>query len=198
MKQIIYFICIIFQIQEVCSQNNYVLYDVSDSSDIKENLSIEIDSIDKVGMDLLYTIFKPISGNFKTYRFIETFYGVSPIYFPDSLVVDTLHNILILIVDRKNKIINGYKYFVESADYPPSCDLYKLYKTQRIKLNSKLKLSSLKFVLMNNPEYCGKDSFLYLSQINLIQENKSATRPAGQRFYRVVNSKNQKLINNPH
>lgn len=168
MNEIVFFICMLFHTLEVSSQNNYVLLDVSDNSDLINNISIEIDSIDKVGVDLLNSVFKPISGNYKTYRFLETFYGISPRYFPDSLVHDTLHNVLILIVDKKNKIINGYKYFIENADYPASCDLYKLYKPKRTKLDSKFQLSSLKFILMNDPEYCGKDPYLYLSQRNLI------------------------------
>lgn len=170
MQKLFFFICAIFLTVVINAQNNYVLLDVSENSEIIKNVSVKLDSTNKI--DLLNTVFKPVLGKFKTYRFIETYYGESPKYLPDSSVIVLLHDVLILIVDKKNRIIDGYQYSLEYADFPSSCDLYRLYKTRHIKLDSKLQLSSLKFKLVNDSEYCGRDSFLYLSQRNLTPNNE--------------------------
>jgi hypothetical protein len=166
MQKFFFFICTFFLTVLIDAQNNYVLIDVTENSDIVNNISVKLDSANKI--DLLNSVFKPVLGKYKSYRFIETYFGESPKYLPDSSVIVLLHDILILIVDKENRIIDGYQYSLEYADFPSSCDLYRLYKTRRMKLDSKLELSSLKFKLMKDSEYCGRDSFLYLSQNNLI------------------------------
>lgn len=166
MKKLLFFICTILFTIVINAQNNFVLLDVTENSEIIKDVSVRLDSTNKA--DLLNTLFKPKLGKFKTYRFLEIYYGESPKYLPDSSVIVLLHDVLILTVDKKNRIIDGYHYSLEYADFPSSCDLYRFYKTRHIKLNTKLELSSLKFKLVNDPEYCGRDSFLYLSQRNLL------------------------------
>jgi hypothetical protein len=167
MKILACILCVLFHSAVAQAQNNYVLLDITDNSQIDNNLALLLDSSNK--LDLLNSAFKPVSGQFKTYRFIETYYGESPNYLPDSSVIVLLHDVLILIVDNKNRIIDGYQYSLEYSNYPATCDLYRLHKPRRIKLDSKLKLSSLKFKLVNDSNYCGRDPFLFLSQSDLIK-----------------------------
>lgn len=111
MKILACILCVLIHSAVARAQNNYVLLDITDNSQIDNNLALLLDSSNK--LDLLNSAFKPVSGQFKTYRFIETYYGESPNYLPDSSVIVLLHDVLILIVDNKNRIIDGYQYSLE-------------------------------------------------------------------------------------
>jgi hypothetical protein len=168
MKTILLLTILSFANITVVAQNNYILLDVSKDTDLLRNLSSIIDSVNKV--DLLNTLFKPVDGEFTTYRFVESYYGESPRYLPDSTVVVLLVDILILVVDKKDRIKNGFQFSLQYPEQPASCDLYCLVNKKRVKLNSSLNLSCLKFKLLADPEYCGKDPILYLSQSHLISD----------------------------
>lgn len=169
MQKIVLILCFFSFLQNVFTQNNYILFDMTEKSDLIQNLKFSLDTSDK--NDLLETIFKPVKGEFKIYRFIESYYGESPKYLPDSTVIELLNDLLVLVVNKKNQIVDGYQYSLEYAEHPSSCDLYRLDTDMKLTIDSNFKLSSLKFRLMNDSKYCGRDLYIYFSQLNLF-ENK--------------------------
>jgi hypothetical protein len=148
------------------SQNTYVLLDSKLDSDINYAAISEGNFSPKNALD---SVFNYVSGSFKVYRFIEVNYGYG--FESDSLT--TFRDILIIKTNSSGKIIDAFQYTLEWAEPPSTCDLYRLNKGKGIKLDSKLNLSSLRFKLVNEPSYCGRDPYLYLSQNRLIQGEES-------------------------
>jgi len=151
-----------FFLNTAFTQNKFIVYDVCEKCDFDYQSIQEIDTFSRHNM--IERVFKPIEGNYKVYRFIEYYWGTSMEFYPDSLVAEEHHNILMIKVDSKSKILDAFTYSLEFSDSPASCDLYKLKKSKSYTLMLGLNLSNLKFELQSDHNYCGRDPILYLSQ----------------------------------
>lgn len=54
-----------------------------------------------------------------------------------------MNNLIILKVNKDNKIVDGYQYFLQFPEMPSTCRLYRLSSKQ--KLTSKMSIASFKF-----------------------------------------------------
>jgi len=72
------------------------------------------------GLTLIDNVFKPTKGKFTVYRFLATYQGLS---FTNKQ--KEFHDILIVKVGSKNKIILAYQYTLEWAESPLETDLYE-------------------------------------------------------------------------
>lgn len=83
--------------------------------------------------------FNPIRGKNIVYVFIATFKGLSF----DNTEKD-FHDILVVKVDKKQKILEAYQYTLEWAEMPLSYDLYEA-STKGLTLTNGLSIESLRF-----------------------------------------------------
>jgi hypothetical protein len=97
----------------------YKLLDKTTSSDINSKLVTILDTT-RPGLTLIGNVFKPTKGKFTVYRFLATYQGLS---FTNKQ--KEFHDILIVKVDSKNKIILAYQYTLEWAEPPLETDLYE-------------------------------------------------------------------------
>ncbi|MDQ3683365.1 MAG: hypothetical protein M3352_09880 [Bacteroidota bacterium] len=84
-------------------------------------------------------IFNPIKGKFIVYVFIATFIGLS---FDNT--EKEFHDILIVKVNKEQKITDAYQYTLEWTEPPYSYDLYRA-RVKGVALTNQLSIDILKF-----------------------------------------------------
>ncbi len=93
-------------------------------------------------------IFNPVKGSYTVYTFMATFKGIS-----FANIEKEFHDILIVKVDKGQKIIDAFQYTLEWAEPPLMFDLYKA-TAKGVIISDKLPISKLKF---RGVEYSGDD-----------------------------------------
>lgn len=136
-------------------QNAYMLYDVHSASDLNYNA---LNSFNASPSAMLDSVFNPLPGKFKVYRFIEANWG----YAKDADSVSIFRNILIIKTDQSDKIVDAYQYTLDWAEPPLSCDLFRLNKGRRKKLVQGFCMSNLRFKMVG--VNCEADPYLTVSQ----------------------------------
>ena len=150
---------------KLIAQNHFAFLDLNKDSDFNYNAINKFNYNPKTTLD---SVFNPVLGNFKVYRFIETIYD----YSFDSDSIKEFHKLLIIKTNSLNKIIDAYCYLLEWEEYPSSCALYRFNKTKTKKFQANFSLSDIQFKLIGDNEYCTRDSFLNLNQIIIWEETK--------------------------
>ena len=117
-------------------ENNlpYYLYSVTQRSDINYSMISKLDSF-PVGKVKLKNEFYPVSGNYTVARFLSFSYG-------QGLESNfETNNVLILKIDEKQQVVDGYLYCLQWAEAPVSKELFRI-KNKGIKIKNKLPISS--------------------------------------------------------
>jgi hypothetical protein len=130
----------------------YKLFDKYQNADIDYDM---IDSLGTVsaGINVLNDIFKVKSGNFNVYRFLNFDKGI---LYDEGPTVDII-NLVIVKVDNKKKIVDGYYYSLTNPEMPSLCHLYKL--VNKPKFRKKIDLRELIFKRINETD---KKKYHYL------------------------------------
>ncbi len=115
----------------------YKLLDKFENSDLNYKGIDSIDSSTK-GIAMLDSVFNIVEGKYSVYRYMTKDKGL----LFDEYKSD-LNNLIILKVDSKGRIVDGYKYFLQNPEMPSKCYLYRL--TRNKKLKSKINISTLRF-----------------------------------------------------
>jgi len=97
----------------------YRFLDEANNADINRGLTLMLDTA-KPGVAMLNSVFKPVEGKFKVYRFLAMYQGLS---FSDKQ--KEFHDVLIVKTNAKGKIIEAYQYTLEWAEPPFNTDLYR-------------------------------------------------------------------------
>ncbi|MDH4129707.1 MAG: hypothetical protein OEV44_13180 [Spirochaetota bacterium] len=131
------------------SNNIYHVVGVSNNADFDYEMINKIDSY-KVPYpkDSHFQIgdLKTKKGKFKIIKLINAYYGVVS-YSKNKILI---HDILLLKVDKKSKVLDAYHYTLEWSD-SPSIRLFKM-KAKNVYLRKELKLKDLKLVNNNGNE----------------------------------------------
>lgn len=118
-------------------QPEYKLLDLFENSDLNYSAIDSINSRSK-GSSMLDTTFNVVKGEYTVYRFMTYDRGI----LFDGYESD-FNDLIILKVDSKGVIVDGYKYFLQNTEMPSTCFLYRVSKKKRKK--EILKINSLKF-----------------------------------------------------
>ena len=148
----------------------YILFDKYIGADIK---NITYDSIydnPKIyckGLPLIDNVFDAIDGEYTVYRFLSHYKGTY-MFDLDEIIPFDFWYIIVLKTDKKNKIIDGYWYFLTDPEQP-NCTLYRL-TAQKIKLTHNLNIEKLKFkrepIIFEgeDEDFCGDYPPLFLEE----------------------------------
>lgn len=136
------YILIFFFFLEVNAQKvnkpNFYLLDKTEYSDFNVEKIKMINSEPK-GRVMLDSVFNVVKGNYRVYRFSTYDSGV----LFDESGIRQLNEIIILKVNKKNKIVDGYKYFLQNPVMPSTCNLYRI--TRKIRARPIIKIQNFKF-----------------------------------------------------
>lgn len=123
--------------QKNYKEPDYKFLDKFEDADLNYSRIDSINSFAK-GIIMLDSVFTPTKGKYTVYRFMTYDHGV---LFDE--VESDLNNLIILKVNSKNEIIEGYQYFLQTPEMPSSCWLYKV--TRKEKLKPEIKINDLRF-----------------------------------------------------
>lgn len=139
----------------------YKLLDKYENSDFNYPAIDSIDFVDK-GLDMLNNVFNPIKGDFTIYRFITKDYGILFGEYKSDL-----NNLIILKVNSKGDIIDGFQYFLQNPQMPSKCYLYRV-TTKKIKIQKCFSVSKLKLKRVINKDICDENilPFLYKGKLS--------------------------------
>jgi hypothetical protein len=135
----------------------YYLIDSKNNADFNYR---NIDSINNFpgGFKLMDSVFNVVNGKFTVYRFITR----DSAFIYDESGVKSVNTLVLLKVNKKNYIIDGYRYFLENTEMPFTCNLYRISKNQMLINN--LRLNSLRFKRVhkeiNGYEVCDSKEFI--------------------------------------
>ena len=113
----------------------YYLYSVTQNSDINYDMISKIDSF-PMGKAKLNNEFYPVSGNYTVARFLSFSYGNG---MESSFETN---NVLILKIDKDQRIVDGYLYCLQWAEMPVSTALLRI-SNNNVKIKNKRSISSL-------------------------------------------------------
>lgn len=171
MKRLLLQYCLLFFVafmpscciaQSKVVKTKYYLFDSKNNADFNYQ---NIDSINNFpdGFKLMDSVFNVVNGKFKVYRFIAR--DTAFIY--DESGVKSVSTLILLKVNKKNNIIDGCRYFLENAEMPFTCNLYRISKNKILKNN--LSLNSLRFKKVhkeiNGYEVCDNEEFIKNAEI---------------------------------
>lgn len=127
--------------QRKIEKNDYYLLDTFLMSDFNYN---DIDSIDLKSFSggrhsMLNTVFKPIKGKFRIYRFLSYDYGIT---FEGH--ADSINTLIELKVDENNIIIDGFSYFLQNPNFPSIGDVFRL-SAKGLELRNGMRVETLEF-----------------------------------------------------
>lgn len=122
----------------------YKLINKSNNCDINYKAIYSIDTT--TSQESRRNIFVPINGKFTLYTFINAYKRISY----DNTEKE-FHDIIVIKVDKHQKIIDGFQYTLEWAEKPFKYDLYKV-EAKNIVINKKLPISKLKFQRVRRPK----------------------------------------------
>lgn len=152
------FCCTLFAQNSVTP--NYILLDKFDKSDLNYLAIDSIDFADK-GIIMLENVFNVIPGKFTIYRFLTKDKGILFDGFSSEL-----NNLIILKVNSKNKIVDGFQYFLQNSEMPSKCFLYRISKIR--KFDIKIKVSELRFKRVNKKKsICDEIPLFYTNNLYL-------------------------------
>lgn len=120
---------------------DFYLLDTFTMSDINYNDidSIDLKSFPRGRSNLLNSVFKPVNGKYRVYRFLSYDYGITYENHADSI------NILIEIkIDENNVIVDGFLYFLQNPSFPSIGDVFRL-SAKGLKLRNGMNVESLEF-----------------------------------------------------
>ena len=138
MKYILIFFFFLEVNAQKVSKPNFYLLDKTEYSDFNVEKIKMINSESK-GRVMLDSVFNVVKGNYTVYRFLTYDSGV---LFDESGILE-LNEIIILKVNKKNKIVDGYKYFLQNPVMPSTCNLYRI--TRKIRVRPIIKIQNFKF-----------------------------------------------------
>lgn len=168
MKVLQVFIVCLFLIvsNESKAQNYFLLLDSCVNCELNYQGIDSIDTFSAYASVRMDSVFNVVPGKYKVYRFIQLTVGFDDRFLPDSTGYETKHDLLILKVDEKSHIVDGYTFALDNHEHPSKCSLYKLILSKKKeKFVSGLYLSKLKFELQFDNTYCGRDPIFVLSAI---------------------------------
>ena len=138
----------------------YILFDKYIEADFKNITYDSIYNNSKIhckGLSLIDNVFDAVEGEYTVYRFLSHNKGTFMFGFNENMPFDFWY-IIILKTDRKNRIIDGYWYFLTDPEQP-NCTLYRL-TSQKIKLTHNLNIEKLKFkreqLVFNGEDMCNE------------------------------------------
>lgn len=119
----------------------YQILEIHDKSDLNNDLIEQYLKNSRLwgSREEVFDLFRPEKGEHKTIMFMAPFEGIG--YEGE---VDIFHDIMILKVDKDNRVLDGLQYTLEWAEPPLSCDLYRVTKRGE-KLKKGLDVSALQF-----------------------------------------------------
>lgn len=139
----------------------YHLYSVTQNSDLNYEMISQIDSLPG-GKIKANNEFYPIEGDYTVLRFLSFSYGQGRCSSFEA------NNLLVLKINSKKEIIDGYFYPLQWAEYPYSSILYKI-KNKNIKIKNNLNIHS---ILGNDSYHKGERGYLVLPKdFNLFEWN---------------------------
>ncbi|MBP5984553.1 MAG: hypothetical protein KA734_12560 [Fluviicola sp.] len=157
-------LCFLFITSNLFSQNNFQL------KKIYKNKSLFIfENYQKVNQNISLddSLFLIDTGKNIVYVLSEKYFSISGVFFPDSIVTIEKEQIILLELDKKMKIVNGYYYITGYYEPPFTCVLYNINsKSINKKIKKIKKLSDIKFNLCDNSSYCGFEKQIRLYQLN--------------------------------
>ena len=120
----------------------YYLYSVTQKSDINYSMISKLDSF-PTGRVKLKNEFYPVPGDYTVARFLSFSYdqGVESSF--------ETNNVLILKIDEKQRVIDGYLYSLQWAEVPVSQALFRI-TSNKIKIKNRQSISSLFTYKKNN------------------------------------------------
>ncbi|PIE50596.1 MAG: hypothetical protein CSA38_02170 [Flavobacteriales bacterium] len=136
MKIIFFLFCTIIYGQNSV-ELKYELLDKFENADLNYKGIDSIDSSTK-GIAMLDSVFNVVEGKYFVYRYITKDRGLLFDEYKSNL-----NNLIILKVDSKGIIVDGYKYLLQNPEMPSKCYLYRI--TKKKKLKSKINISTLRF-----------------------------------------------------
>lgn len=132
-------ILIILKVSSYGQIKTYRLIDKTNGANIDYNRLQDL-NIYSSGYALLNSVFKPIEGKYKVYRFVSTYKGLSH----RTEKTEFFHDIIVLETDVSNHIVDAYQYTLEWSEMPLTLDLYKMSNIQII-LKNHMDIGLLRF-----------------------------------------------------
>ena len=158
----------------------YIFFDKYIDADLKD---IAYDSIYNSrinschGLSLLDNVFNVVDGKYVVYRFLNHYKDT--FYFGFETVLYDFWFLIILKTDKKDRIIDGYWYFLTDPEQP-SCTLYRLF-SQNVKLIHNLNIEKLQFkrepLMIDNEDMCDEMPISLKEKGRLIVRANNAVKP---------------------
>lgn len=142
------------------AQSNYSSLDFKDQADLNYNKIGVIDSVSKSYQFMIDSVFNFVDGKYKIYRLVRKF----QFYDKESKLVEN-HELLVLKVDSKKRIIDSYHYLLEFPELPSECMLYRLsnkWVGQKIKFRKSV---LIKLTRVSMSSFCIEEMELYFNVI---------------------------------
>ena len=144
MKTVYIFFAMIVSLaaREPTSDDDRIFQLVSASTDSSLDVSLLKKIASSSGEDmgeLIEKLFKPAKGHSRVYYFRSAFWGKAK--FKDEPQI--FHDSLVLLVNSKGLVLDGFSYTEEWAEMPLFCDLYRI-SAKNLPLKSLKRVSQLK------------------------------------------------------
>lgn len=135
----------------------YFLLDTIEKGDINYSAISSINTLPG-GLKLIDSAFNFITGSYKIYRYLAE----DSAFIYDESGLKKTNTVVLLKVNTRNIIVDGYWYFLENSVMPFTCYLYRISKYKKFK--KKLNLKELKFKKVHkeikNFEVCENHTYL--------------------------------------
>lgn len=139
----------------------YHLYSVTQNSDLNYEMISQIDSLPG-GKVKANNEFYPVGGDYTVLRFLSFGYGQGRYSSFEA------NNLLVLKINSKKEIIDGYFYPLQWAEFPYSNILYRI-KNRNVKIKNKLNIHA---IFGNDNYFKNEKGYLVLPKdINLFELN---------------------------